>query len=113
MNKKELIFLTIAIIILLACISTIPQYFFAFIFLLVLAILFIIMTLFDGFKSRFENHTLSLISYVIGIILFVVYFVNSINFDFSIKGSSFESSLILLLFFIVMCIGWLLEKNRN
>ena len=113
MNKKELIFSTITIIILLACISTMPKYYYAFIFLLVLAILFVIMTIFDKFKRRFENRTLSLISYVIGIILFVVYFVNSVNYDLTSKGSSFDSSIILFLFFIVMCIGWLLEKNRN
>ena len=112
MNKKELIFSAIAIIILLICIGTIPQYYSAFIFLLVLVILFILMTILTKFKMRFENRTLSIIAYVIGIILFVVYFVNSISITFS-NGSTVDNTPTLLLFFIVMFIGWLLEKNRD
>lgn len=111
MNKIELIFITVAIIILIACISTIPQYYFAFIFLLVLTILFLLMTILDNYKRKFVNHTLSSVSYLIAIILFVVYFVTSVNIDLTPKGSGADNTLILVLFFLVMCIGWLFEKN--
>jgi hypothetical protein len=110
MNRKELIFIAIAIIILLVCISTMPQYYFAFIFLLVLAILFFLMTVLAKYKRRFENRTLSIVAYTIAIILFIVYFANSINIT---GNASSDSSLILLLFFLVMCIGWIFEKNKS
>ncbi|MBQ9161369.1 MAG: hypothetical protein IJ122_08655 [Methanobrevibacter sp.] len=111
MNKKEIIFFAIIAIILLICVITMPQYYSVFIFLLVLAILFIIMSLFVNYKRRFENRTLSLISYAVSIILFLVYFANCINMNIPNKDSTDDGSLILLLFILTMLIGWLLEKN--
>ena len=113
MNKKEIIFFAIAIIILLICIITMPQYYSIFIFLVILAMLFIIMSLFVKFKRQFENRTLSLISYVIAIILFLVYFANCININFPNKDAAGDGGLILVLFILAMLIGWLLEKNKG
>ena len=75
--------------------------------------LFIIMSLFVKFKRQFENRTLSLISYVIAIILFLVYFANCININFPNKDTAGDGSLILVLFILAMLIGWLLEKNKG
>ena len=113
MKKSEIIFFAIIIIILLACISTIPQYYSIFILLLALAILFILMTVLAKYKKRFENHKLSIASYVIGIILFVVYFINSVNINLTNTGSTGDSALILALFILVMFIGWFFEKNND
>lgn len=113
MNKTEIIFFAIAIIILLACISSMPEYYFILIFLLALAILLVLMTLLAKYKKRVENPTLSIISYVIGVILFVVYFINSVYMDLTNKGSTVDGTLILSLFILTMCIGWFFEKNKN
>ncbi len=112
MNKMEVIFFTAAIIILLVCIITMHEYYSIFIFLLGLVILYALMTLLEKYK-RFENRKLSIISFIIAIILFVVYFINSVYMDFTNKGSFVDSTLILMLFMLTMIIGWLFEKNNN
>lgn len=113
MNKIEIIFFTIAIIILIACVNAMPQYYFIFVFLMALAVLFILMNLLVKYKKRFENHKLSIMFYLIGIILFIAYFINSVYMDLTNKGSVMDGTLILLLFILVIFLGWFFEKNKN
>lgn len=111
MNKSEMIFLTAATIILIICVALMPQYFFMFIFLLALALIVIAMTLLSKYRQKYENRTISLIFCILAVILFVIYFVNSVYIDFTNKGSTGDSLLLLALFIISICLGWFFEKN--
>ena len=112
MNKIEAIFIVIAIIVLVACMQTIPQYYFIFLFLLALAILFMVMIILAKYKKRFESSKLSILFYLMGIILFVIYFMNSVYMDLTNKGSTTDGIMILFLFVLVIFFGWLFEKNK-
>lgn len=111
MNRTETIFLTAAAAILLICIATMPQYYFIFVFLLALALIVIVMSLLAKYRQKYENRTLSLIFCILAIILFVIYFVNSIYIDFANGSSTGDSLLLLALFIISIGLGWFFEKN--
>lgn len=113
MNKTELIFLAIATVILIICLSKMPQYSFVFLFLLALAIIYLLMILLAKYRTKYENRTLSIIFSIIGVILFIVYFVNSVFMDFTNKGSSADSLLILVLFAITIFLGWFFEEKKD
>ncbi len=113
MNKTEIIFLIVAIIILLICISTMLQYSFIFIFLLGLAIIVILMSLFTKYSAKYENEKLSMIFCGLGIILFVVYFINSIYTDFINEKSAVDGLFIVTLFIIAICLGWFFEEKKD
>lgn len=113
MNKTELIFTVIVTAILLVCLSKIPQYSFVFLFLLALAIIYLLMNLLANFRTKYENRTLSILFCIIGIILFIVYFVNSVFMDFTNKGATGDSFLILALFTMAMFLGWFFEEKKG
>ena len=113
MNRTELIFLGIVTVILLICISKMPQYSFVFIFLLVLAIIYLLMNFLANTRTKYENRKLSILFCIVGIILFTAYFVNAIFMDFANKGSASNGLLILALFIITMFLGWFFEENKN
>ena len=113
MNKNELIFIGIATVILLVCISEMPEYSFVFLFLLALAIIYLLMILLARFRPKYENRILSILFCVAGIILFIVYFVNSVFMDFTNKGSTGDSFLILALFIITIFLGWFFEEKKG
>ena len=113
MNKAELIFLVMAIAILLVCISKIPEYSFVFLFLLALAIIYLLMTLLARFRTRYENRILSILFCMIGVILFIMYFVNSVFMDFTNKGSASDGFVILALFTITILLGWFFEEKKE
>lgn len=113
MNKTELIFTGIAIVILLICASQMPEYSFVFLFLLALAIIYLLMNLLARFRTKYENRILSILFCVAGIILFIIYFVNSVFMDFTNKGSTSDGLLILALFAITMFLGWFFEEKKD
>lgn len=113
MNRTEIIFLIVAMAILLFCISEMPQYSFIFIFLLALAIIVLLMSLFSKYSKKYGNRKLSIMFCILGIILFVVYFVNSVYIDLTNKGSPEDSLLLLTLFIITICLGWFFEENKD
>ncbi|WP_407409856.1 hypothetical protein [Methanobrevibacter sp.] len=111
MNRTEMIFMIAVTAILLICVATMPQYFFIFVFLLALALIVIAMSLLAKYRQKYENRKLSLIFCILAVILFIIYFVNSVYFDFTNKGSTGDSLLLLALFIISICLGWFFEKN--
>lgn len=113
MNKTELIFLGIVTVILLICLSKMPEYSFVFLFLLALAIIYLLMILLAKLRTKYENRTLSILFCVAGIVLFIVYFVNSVFMDFTNKGSTTDSFLILGLFIIAIFLGWFFEEKNG
>ena len=113
MNKTELIFLGIITVILIICLFQIPEYSFVFLFLLALAIIYLLMNLLARFRTKYENRTLSILFCIVGIILFIVYFVNSVFMDFTNKGTASDGLLILALFSITMFLGWFFEEKNG
>lgn len=113
MNKAELIFVGIAIVILYLCISKIPQYSSVFMFLMALAIIYLLMTLLAGFRMNYENRILSILFCLIGVILFILYFVNSVFMDLTNKGSASDGIVILALFTVTMFLGWFFEEKKG
>lgn len=113
MNRTEIIFLIAATVVLLICLSQMPQYSFLFIFLLALAILAIVMSLFSKYSRKYENKKLSLLFCIVGIILFVIYFVDSVYMDLTDKGQVADSLFILVLFIITIGLGWFFEENKD
>ena len=113
MNVTELIAVGIAIVVLLALLSEMPQYSFVFLFLLALAIVYLLMMLLARFRTNYENHTLSILFYAIGVILFIMYFVNSVFMDFTNKGTTSDSFLILALFVATIFLGWFFEEKKD
>lgn len=113
MNKTELIFLGIVTVILLVCLSKMPQYSSVFLFLLALAVIYLLMILLARFRTRYENRILSILFCIIGVILFIMYFVNSVFMDFTNKGSTSDGLLILALFTITMFLGWFFEEKKG
>lgn len=113
MNKTELIFLAIVTVILLVCLSKIPQYSFVFLFLLALAVIYLLMNLLANYRTKYENRKLSILFSVIGIILFIIYFVNSVFMDFTNKGPTSDGLLILALFATTMFLGWFFEEKKD
>ncbi len=113
MNRTEIIFLIVAMAILLFCISKMPQYSFIFLFLLALAIIAILMSLFSKYSKKYENKKLSIMFCILGVILFVVYFVNSVYFDLTNRGSASDGLLLVTLFIITICLGWFFEENKD
>jgi len=111
MNRTEMIFLIAVTVILLICIATMPQYYFIFVFLLALALIVIAMSLFAKYKQKYENKTLSLIFCILAVILFIIYFANSLYIDFANTGSTGNSLVLVALFIISICLGWFFEKN--
>lgn len=111
MNRTEMIFMIAVTAILLICVATMPQYFFIFVFLLALALIVIAMSLLAKYRQKYENRKLSLIFCILAVILFIIYFVNSVYLDFTNKGSTGDSLLLLALFIISICLGWFFEKN--
>lgn len=109
MNKSEIIFLIVATVILLICISTMPQFSFIFIFLLALALIVIIMSLLSKYSEKHENKKLSLIFCILGIALFILYFINSVYMDLTNKGAMLDNLFLLALFIISICLGWFFE----
>ena len=90
-----------------------PEYSFVFLFLLALAIIYLLMNLLARFRTKYENRILSILFCVAGIILFIIYFVNSVFMDFTNKGSTSDSLLILVLFAITMFLGWFFEEKKD
>lgn len=113
MNRTEMIFLIAATVILLILISQMPQYSFLFIFLLALAIMVILMSLFSKYSRKYENKKLSLMFCILGIILFIIYFVDSVYIDLTNKGQMVDSLFILALFIITIGLGWFFEENKD
>jgi len=111
MNRIEMIFLITVTAILLICIATMPQYHFIFLFLLALALIVLIISLLTKYSQKYENKTLSLIFCILAVLIFVIYFVNSIFIDFTHKGPVSDSLLLVALFIISICLGWFFEKN--
>ena len=111
MNRTEMIFLIAVTAILLIYIATMPQYYCIFVFLLALAILVIVITLLAKYRQKYENNTLSLIFCILAVILFIIYFANSLYIDFANTGSTGDSLVLLALFIISICLGWFFEKN--
>ncbi|MBQ2652264.1 MAG: hypothetical protein IJF83_01795 [Methanobrevibacter sp.] len=109
MNRNEIIFLIGAVAIMLICIATIPQYSFLFIFLLALALIVIIMSIFSKYSKKYENKKLSVIFCILGIILFILYFINSAYIDLTNKGTMADNVILLALFVISICLGWFFE----
>lgn len=113
MNKTEIIFLALAIVILLSLIVMMPKYLFVYLFLLALAIIYLLMMFLAKYRKKYENRKLSIIFCIMGILLFLVYFVNSVYIDFTNKGSTADGLLILVLFIITISLGWFFEENKN
>ena len=113
MNKIEIIFIAILMAILVFCIYAVPKYLFVYLFLLALAVIYISMTFLVKYRGKYENRTLSIIFCIVGIILFIIYFVNSVYMDFTSKGSTADGLLILALFIISMCLGWIFEEKKE
>lgn len=97
--------------ILIICVAAMPQYFYIFVFLLALALIIIIMSLLVKYRQKYENKKISLIFCILAVILFIIYFVNSVYIDFTNKGSIGDSIVLLALFIISICLGWFFEKN--
>lgn len=112
MNKIEIIFIVIAAAILLFCIYAMPKYLFVYLFLLALAVIYLVMMLLGKYRKKHESRTLSIIFSILSIILFIIYFINSVYFDFTNKGSVSDGLLILGLFMISICLGWFFEENK-
>ena len=113
MNKTELIFVGIVTVILLILLSRMPEYSSVFLFLLALAIIYLLMVLLARFRTKYENRTLSIICCIIAIILFLMYFMNSVFMDFTNKGSTSDGLLILALFTLTMFLGWFFEEKKD
>ena len=111
MNKIEMIFLIIMTLILLVCIYTMPQYFFIFVFLLALALIVIIMSILTKYRKKYENPKLSILFCILGVVIFIVYFVDCVYIDFTNKGSMEDGLILLALFILTICLGWFFEKN--
>lgn len=113
MNRNETIFLIAATLILLLCASTMLQYSFIFIFLLVIAAIVILISLFSKYSKKYENEMLSRIFCILGVILFAAYFINSVYSDFTSNDPAVDGLLLVTSFIIAIGLGWFFEKKED
>lgn len=113
MNRTETIFLIAATILLLICISTMLEHSFIFIFMLALAAIVIIMSLFSKYSEKYENEKLSKIFCILGIIIFAAYLINSVYADFTGNNPAIDGLLFVALFIIAMGLGWFFEEKKD
>lgn len=112
MNRTETIFFIATTILLLICASTMLEYSFIFIFMLALAIIAIIMSLFSKYSKKYENDKLSKIFCILGVIVFAAYFINSVYADFTGAKPAIDGLLLVTLFIIAMVLGWFFEEKK-
>lgn len=113
MDKNEIIFFAVVIGAYLICTLTldVPNFVHLMFAILLLAVLIIAIPL--KYKQQLENEKIGKILSILSVILLIFYIITTISELWFKKTLFVDSGIFLVLFLIVLIIGWFFKKNNN
>lgn len=113
MDKNEIIFFAVVIAAYLICTLTldVPDFVHLMFAILLLAVLIITVPL--KYKQQLENEKISKILNILSMLLLISYIITTISELWFKKILFINSGIFLVLFLIVLIVGWFFKKNNN